>query len=205
LSIVSDGYVEDLSDKDGKGLRNVEFVRLMAHYLRSGREIVYLDAPSALTTNTLHTFRHCFGFKKLHVPNLDADFLKHAPDDFSSKATYYHASFYEWGRDLSEDDDATYDVGLDYCCTFGGDAKAGKIPKADLTLMFQKRLLAQHNGILWLTFSTRSAGNSIAKTKRDVVEWIQTTARHFQYGIKLETMGNYGGGMVYFFFRTFQN
>jgi hypothetical protein len=202
LTCASDAYVESLSDKDGKGMRNLEFVHLLATYPRMGREIVVLDSPAALTTNVLHTVRQCFGFQKIHVPNLDARFLEHASPDFSTKATFYHASVYEWMRDLDEDDDVTYDFALDYCCTFY--VSGAQNPKADLTLMFQKGLLAKHNGCLWMTFSTRSPGNSIDKTKKEVPEWMHATAQHFGYTLVLEKMGNYGKGMCYFFFRTCQ-
>ena len=132
------------------------------------------------------------------MPNVNVNFLKKAPKDFQNFATFHLGSLYEWMRDLSIDKCQNgFDVGGDYCCTFEGNQFIK--PKADLTLMFQKEILAKKNGVLWLTFSYRCKGGGIQVTKQKITTWIQQISLVCGYKMKLLDIGNYGQ-MVYCFY-----
>lgn len=177
--------------------KNFLFVQYMLNHPRKDRLVVYLDAISALTTKYVHS-TGIFQPHQLHVPNVDVDFLKKAPGNFQKLATFYLASLYEWMRDLSSDKcKEGFDVGGDYCCTFEGNQFIK--PKADLTLMFQKGILAKKNGVLWLTFSYRYKGGGIDVTKQNITTWIQQVSSHYNYKMKCLEMGNYGQ-MVYCYY-----
>lgn len=188
---------------------NVTFLWLLLQYHRPQRNIVYLESPCGRTTNELTREEKLYQFGELHVPNPDPDFLKQIRSiypDFDAKVHYHECTIYEWMRDLDHHS-KVYDFGLDFCCTFDGNKQNNK-PKQDLIMMFQKKLLAPHNGILWLTFSTRSPKRSSKPAKERCVEvrdWVLNLAKDFGYQIELIYHGDYGKGIFYLFFRTHSN
>lgn len=194
-----DAYVESLSENIDKKKRNVEFLTLLVNNHRADRNVVYLDAPSCQTTKLLHGI-DMFKSSQLHVPNPDKSFLERAPSHFKSMATHYNATIYEWMRDVNDCEGDEYDFGLDYCCTFVGNVTIK--PQEDLTFMFRNRMLAKHNGILWLTFSSRGCG--VESTRDGVVKFVVTMAETNGYQIEWvnQDLFTYGNGMTYFFFRT---
>jgi hypothetical protein len=194
-----DAYVESLSDNLDKKKRNVDFLTLLVNNHRADRNVVYLDAPSCQTTKLLHGI-DMFKSSQLHVPNPDKSFLERAPAHFKTMATHYNATIYEWMRDVNDYEGDEYDFGLDYCCTFVGNNTIK--PKEDLTFMFRNRMLAKHNGILWLTFSSRGCG--VESTREEVVKFVVTMAEANGYQIEWvnKDLFTYGHGMTYFFFRT---
>ncbi len=185
-----------------KHVRNRQFVEFLRKFRRSQREVVVLDAPgSCLSTNTLDAHRAELDLKAIHVPNLDRNFLRRAGAKFRTKATYYFASVYEWMRDLYEDrlPHTEYDFGLDYCCTFWSNGVTK--PRADLTLLFARKLLARHNGVLWLTVSSRTY--RVRETLRNVARWVVDAATTYGYAkLQVVAKGSYAKNMCYFYFRT---
>ena len=194
-----DEYHEDLSKQIEKKRRNMEWIDLLLKYYHKGRQIVYLDSEVALTTSLIHAMK-LFKASELHVPNPNDKFLQQAPADFASMATHYDASVYEWMRDVEDGGKDEYNFGLDYCCTFDGNNQVK--PKADLTMLFRKRLLAKKDGLIWLTVSNRKKGNTIEKTIQQVFDFVYATSAHYGYNIVCEKHGSYGNGITYFFFKS---
>ena len=160
-----------------------------------GRDGILLDASEGITsTVSLESGL----FRSLIVPNFTPKFA----EDFKVKderVRVYPGALYELlvGEDhLGQ----SYDFALDYCCTLYGSDQA-VLPRVDLTLLFSRQLLRKRNGVLWLTFSTRSAGNSVDRTVADTVSLIRELSNKHAYQTKLEDCGYYGH-MVYFLYKT---
>jgi hypothetical protein len=197
-----DAYRNDQSEaSDHKLKRNFTFGSLLLKYFRHGRRVMVLDNPEALTTKFLIS-TGLFGkdaAKRIHVPNLNANFEKEAGISFARRASFHHCSLFEFIRDTSLSLADGWDVAADLCCGFNGNQWV--IPKADIDLLFRRKVLARHHGVLWLTFSCRGSGLSAEQLQLDVPAFVQERAREFGYQIKLEEMGSYCA-MVYFFFVT---
>lgn len=165
---------------------------------RPFRRVVYLDAPEALTTNMLVSSGLFSDPSQLHVPNVNPEFLAMAQKNFESLATFRYCSFYEWLRDFpTEEIKDGFDVGADYCSTFSGNSTLK--PKIDLTVMFQRSILARKGGVLWLTFCIRPF--CIESVKKSVEGWIYPTAKENGYTLNLLDTNTYNG-MIYYMFVT---
>ena len=179
---------------------NFSFASLISKYPRDNRQVVYLESEAALTTQMLHATK-LLRRHQLHVPNVNPHFLQkisHRNPHAKSLATFYQRSLFEWMRDVPNPGEE-FDVGADYCCTWNGNPLIK--PELDMTLMFQKSILAKKDGILWITVSYRQKNNSIEKTKKDVCDSISWLAMYYGYNIQLIETGSYHG-IVYFFFKT---
>ena len=193
ITISSDNYPSDNNSYD-KLMRNREFVNLLKRFPRPNREVVVLDTPMAQTTQMIYNADLS---ENIHVPNPDKDFCRDAVPHFSQMATHYDSMLFEWMRDVIDNGD-TYDFAADYCCTFNGNATCK--PKVDLELMMDRKLLAAHHGVLWLTFSTRG----VLKSKRlsCVIDYVEKLATKYKYSLRLMISGTYGT-VCYFMFVTF--
>jgi hypothetical protein len=136
-------------------------------------------------------------FSTIVVPNFTPGFM----DVFAVKdarVNVYPGALYEYL--VGESHEATYDVCMDYCCTLYGSEQAVQ-PRVDLSVLFRKQLLRKKDGVLWLTFSTRSAGNSIARTRTDTIAFVQELSDKYAYRTNLIETGSYGQ-MCYFLYKT---
>lgn len=158
-----------------KFVRNCSVVHYMAQYSRPNRNVVVLDSPSTQTVSLLRRA----GVDRIVVANPDETFLKHAPADFP-RDQLFSGTMMEFIRNRR--DKAEYDVLADYCCTFKGDG-IRNCPREDLTELFKRGVLARHNGLLWLTFSTR--GCNPDATMSTVRAFVATTAATSGYSLKL--------------------
>lgn len=180
----------------------VDNVGILFDYTGNGRNfhrhVVYLDSPSGLTTKMLTSTR-LFDKTQLHIPNMDPGFLTFASSIVKSTATVYYRSLYEWMRDLPRDHSVQYDIGADYTCTFAGNPSIR--PKVDLQIMFERQLLARHNGVLWLTLSYRQRHATLAGLQKEIMGWIELLAQTFGYKVVCNEKGSYFG-VMYFLFVT---
>lgn len=191
-----DKYDPELSDRPIKIDINLKYLTYLQRYFREDRRVVVLDSPVALTTQTLSSL---IPADRLHVPNPDPKFLKKAPRHFSKMAIYSNETVYFWC--LRNAAQHQYDFALDYTCTFFGDQDVK--PLADIAVILEKKLLPKHNGILWLTVSRRRKGGH--NTSTQVHEFLAKKGASEGYTFECLEEQKYGGGMLYFFFRTVQN
>lgn len=178
--------------------RNYEFVNFIKQYHNpaSTHEVVVLDSPSIVTTNFLIASQ-LFKSHQIHVPNLHPRFRQLAPKSFDRKATHYHSSLYEWLRDLP-DDGIQYHFGGDYCCTFEGNQTVK--PKADITLLFARRLFPRRGGVMWLTFSMRRKDCEKSSLVTQVIDFVQQVSSDYGYELQWLNPEKYSyNTMVYFF------
>ena len=160
-----------------------------------GRHGILLDSTEGITTTVSLRSRL---FESIIVPNFTPRFK----EEFKVKdprVRVYPGALYEFL--ISETHPMhKYDVCMDYCCTLYGCEKA-VLPRVDLTVLFSRQLLRKTDGVLWLTFSTRSPGNSIDRTVADTVSLIQSLSETHGYRIRLDECGCYGQ-MCYFLYKT---
>lgn len=177
---------------------NERFVKLLAQCDPSAsEEIVFLDSPTACTTAML--VARGYARYQLHLPNPTENFAKRVRASARGRTQIYEATVYEFFRDLDPEDATRFHLGLDYCCTFEGNAYAVR-PQEDLVLIFAKQRWLPNNGVLWLTFSARKAGPREAYLSK-IGQWVETTAHTFGYDLALADSGSYRN-LVYLFFRS---
>ena len=136
---------------------------------------------------------------QLHCPNPNSNFVSKASSLFGQNATHYDGTVYELMRDLPEDDSNTegYHMGLDYCCTFEGNAEFVR-PKSDIRLMFAKQILRKRDGVCWMTFSKRGKKSQYIQS---IVTWVKKEGARLGYNMELLEQGTYGT-VAYFFWKT---
>jgi hypothetical protein len=197
---IQDQWNETFSKEPEKEDINHKFKQYLIRYHRPCRRVVVLDSPSTGTTNVLSTFlkKH-----QIHVPNPNPTFLDEATPDFRDKATHSCETLHQWAITLN--DAKRYDVAGDYCCTYTGND--GVNPMHDLDTLFSRKIIAEHNGVLWFTFATR--GQGVTHTLTEVPQEIEFLATLHGYRVKLLEANSYTGGggssMVYFFLVTVGN
>ncbi len=165
---------------------------------REDRKIMYLDGPQGYTTSVLA--KH-FKPDQLHAVNANPLFKNHP---VLKKTLTFQCLVYEMIRDAAPYSKGrkmitlSYDLLLDYCCTFEGNDVCR--PKKDLELAFHKQLLAKKNGILWLTFCLRSpSGRKFPNTIGNIKEFLITEGSNYGYNFKILNEGQYGvGNSMYF-------
>lgn len=178
--------------------RNMEFCNFLRDYPRANRKVVVLDSPTALSAKMLSTLG--IGPKNIIVPNLDSDFLQKCPT-FNSVGTFVHTSLFEYFRDCPEDVRGQADIGADLCCTPQGNKYVKAL--SDLSLMFQRAILAKENGVLWVTLSYRTSG-TVESQKQDFLRFINNESLINGYHLRLLKSGHYPG-IMYFFFVSVAN
>jgi len=183
-----------------KLMANALFLNVLRDYPREDRQVVYLDSPMGLTTFGLHAAG--LSQEQLHLVNHDPDFEGKTTARVTDEAQVFTTSLFEWFRDSGFEDGEVFDVGADYCCTFDGNPCTQ--PKADFKMMFQRRLLAPHNGVLWGTFSRRSSkAGRVCEYVKYIDHWMQVTAQSYGYKLKLVKSDSYRT-IVYFFWVSTQ-
>ena len=96
---------------------------------------------------------------------------------------------------LQTDNIDTFDLGLDYCCTFNGNSTNCQ-PKLDIELIFALQRFPKHNGVLWLTCSNDRRRSDTASNAR---LFVKNTGLKYGYKIDLVHYFAYTGMVAMFF------
>lgn len=185
---------------------NFENQTLLSEHSLRDKKIVILDSPSLQTTQYVFNTNLYNKPNAIHVPNLDPDFKNKARSKknahfLDSPCVKIHngMTMYEWIRDNS-DGEYLWDVAFDYCCTFNGNTLVK--PESDIELMFIRRLIPKHNGVLWFTFSLRRGGTTFEKLKRHLKAFLKKAARENGYNYIECINSKQYGTMACFFYVT---
>lgn len=164
------------------------------------RTALLLDGPLGVTSGV------CVRsglFESITVTNYMKNFAQRFPKDLLEHVRIYPGALYEYLLDQGNESSHELDVAMDYCCSFYG-SETGVKPMADLHLLFHTKRLRAKKGVLWLTFSIRSRGNSADRTLQDVRDYIHSLSNASGYVVTLRASGTYfhNSTMCYFFYTT---
>jgi hypothetical protein len=194
FSVANRAYDDDkISNRPGKKSVNAMFCKAVS-VLHHGR-VMYLDAQTLNTTVNLIKG----GIDGTLVPvNFNYEVVKHMMSRGLPNTVPYYGSMFQA---VTHNNFPIKAMWTDYCSTFDGNP--GCIPKDDIRLLFSKRNLTKVS-ILAFTFCLRDVRRthlSHAQMITRIRNWIQKTARNFNYALSIEGKMTYFPAMLFLMYK----